>query len=30
MEYSKDLSIVISLYNEEDSLEELVPWTTAD
>lgn len=26
MEYSKDLSIVISLYNEEDSLEELVRW----
>ena len=26
MEYSKDLSIVISLYNEEESLRELVEW----
>ena len=26
MEYSKDLSIVISLYNEEESLTELVEW----
>ena len=26
MEYSKDLSIVISLYNEEESLRELVRW----
>ncbi|MGN0190972.1 MAG: glycosyltransferase family 2 protein [Candidatus Cryptobacteroides sp.] len=26
MEYSKDLSIVISLFNEEESLEELVRW----
>ena len=26
MEYSKDLSIVISLFNEEESLPELVGW----
>ena len=26
MEYTKDLSIVISLYNEEESLHELVKW----
>ena len=26
MEYSKDLSIVISLFNEEESLPELVRW----
>ena len=26
MEYTKDLSIVISLYNEEESLRELVKW----
>ena len=26
MEYTKDLSIVISLYNEEESLDELVKW----
>ena len=26
MEYTKDLSIVISLYNEEESLPELVSW----
>lgn len=26
MEYTKDLSIVISLYNEEESLKELVAW----
>ena len=26
MEYAKDLSIVISLYNEEESLTELVRW----
>jgi glycosyltransferase involved in cell wall biosynthesis len=26
MEYTKDLSIVISLYNEEESLSELVSW----
>ena len=26
MEYSKDLSIVISLYNEEESLRELISW----
>ena len=26
MEYTKDLSIVISLYNEEESLHELVEW----
>ena len=26
MEYTKDLSIVISLYNEEESLRELVSW----
>ena len=26
MEYTKDLSIVISLYNEEESLRELVGW----
>ena len=26
MEYTKDLSIVISLYNEEESLAELVGW----
>ena len=26
MEYSKDLSIVISLYNEEESLTELISW----
>ena len=26
MEYTKDLSIVISLYNEEESLSELVNW----
>ena len=29
MEYTKDLSIVISLYNEEESLPELVSWTEA-
>ena len=26
MEYTKDLSIVISLYNEEESIPELVSW----
>ena len=26
MEYTKDLSIVISLFNEEESLRELVDW----
>ena len=26
MEYTKDLSIVISLYNEDESLHELVEW----
>lgn len=26
MEYSKDLSIIISLYNEEESLHELIDW----
>ena len=26
MEYSKDLSIVISLFNEEESLPELISW----
>ena len=26
MEYTKDLSIVISLFNEEESLHELVKW----
>ena len=26
MEYTKDLSIVISLYNEEESLAELIKW----
>lgn len=26
MEYSKDLSIVVSLYNEEESLTELIRW----
>ena len=26
MEYSKDLSIVISLFNEEESLTELIEW----
>ena len=26
MEYTKDLSIVISLYNEEESLPELISW----
>ena len=26
MEYNKDLSIVISLYNEEESLPELITW----
>ena len=26
MEYTKDLSIVISLFNEEESLPELVAW----
>ena len=26
MEYTKDLSIVISLFNEEESLPELVNW----
>ena len=26
MEYTKDLSIVISLFNEEESLYELVKW----
>ena len=26
MEYTKDLSIVISLYNEEESITELVNW----
>lgn len=29
MEYTKDLSIVISLYNEEESLPELVSWIEA-
>lgn len=29
MEYSKDLSIVISLYNEEESLTELISWIEA-
>ena len=26
MEYSKDLSIIISLFNEEESLHELIDW----
>ena len=26
MEYTKDLSIVISLFNEEESLRELIGW----
>ena len=26
MEYTKDISIVISLYNEEESLPELISW----
>ena len=29
MEYTKDLSIVISLYNEEESLPELIKWIEA-